>query len=552
MKKLTNAQVIEQIEDIHGKGVYGLDKFEYKGKSEMFILNCPFHGDFKSSLRTCVYRKEGCPKCRGIELDTSIFIERCKDKHNNFYDYSKTNYVNSRTKVIITCPTHGDFTMNPSYHLLGQNCKHCNFDRYKIDYKKDVLKFIEEANFVHGNFYDYSLVDYKNNKEKVTIICPKHGNFEQMPCNHIGGKGCIKCGHDKISAFRSDTLEIFIDKARAKHGDLYDYSESEYNGCFEKTKIKCKKHGIFLQTPAHHVQGTGCPECSMSESKWEREMREYVESLGVTTKKDRSIINPYEIDILIPDKNVAIEANGLYFHSVLGGNKSLSYHYDKMKKCEEKGINLIQFFEDEWHQRKDIVKSIIKNKLKLEKNVIYARKCVIKQLELKETQLFLDENHLQGNTGSSIKLGLMHNNELVSVMTFVKALNEEGKYELNRFANKMNTIIVGGANKLFGHFIKNYNPKCIISFADLRISKGEIYRTLGFVFENEKTIKKSISYYYTNDYVVKHHKRNFQHSKLKNKLDKYNPSLSEDENMRMNGYDRIYDCGRMRFVWKNN
>ena len=260
-------------------------------------------------------------------------------------------------------------------------------------------------------------------------------------------------------------------------------------------------------------------------------------------RKNKSIINPYEIDLLVENKQIAFECNGLYFHSELNG-KTSTYHLNKTNKCKEKGIQLYHIFEDEWHNKSYIVKSFIKNKLGViaNSNKIYARKCIIKEVSVEEKNIFLDANHIQGTANSNIRLGLYYENELVSIMTFLKDKNYE--WELNRFCSKVDYIVPGSASKLFKYFIEKYNPNSIVSRADIRFSNGNVYNTLNF-----KHINNSAPSYYYTDYKNKWHKRGFQHRQLQKKLDFYNEELSEWENMRNNGYDRIWDCGTMKFLW---
>lgn len=187
-------------------------------------------------------------------LTTEEFIAKARAIHGDKYDYSKVEYVNIRTPVIITCPEHGDFPQRPDNHIvLKQGCAGCAGVA-----KKDVNTFIREAKKIHGDRYDYSLVEYKNANTKVKIICPEHGVFEQTPHNHLYNKGCPECaGCTKL------TKEKFIRKAREVFGDKYDYSLVEYVDWKTKVKIICPEHGVFEQTPNNHTShGSGCPCCS--------------------------------------------------------------------------------------------------------------------------------------------------------------------------------------------------------------------------------------------------------------------------------------------------
>ena len=226
----------------------------------------------------------------------------------------------------------------------------------------------------------------------------------------------------------------------------------------------------------------------------------------------RNIISPKELDIYIPSKNIAIECNGIYSHS--SKYKDPNYHIEKYKNCKEKGIQLISIWEDWVRNKPEIVKSIILSKLGLINKSIYARKCVIKEIPIDICNNFLNENHIQGKSNSSVKLGLYYNNELVSVMAFCRKRGDVGGkeykhkkdvWELSRFCNKINTNIVGAASKLLKYFIKTYDPKSIISFSMNDISNGSLYETLGFIGGEQITN----SYWYIDRNNIRYHRNDF-------------------------------------------
>jgi len=199
------------------------------------------------------------------------------------------------------------------------------------------------------------------------------------------------------------------------------------------------------------------------------------------------------LDIFIPSLNLAIEFNGTFWHSEISGNKNKVYHLNKTKSCIFKGIKLIHIFQFEWDTKKEIIKSILKNIIKKTPNKIYARECEVRDITLQCSIDFLEKNHLQGKDKSSIKLGLYHKNELVSVMTFCKSrFDKKCEYEMSRYCNNLNTSIIGGGNKLFSHFINSYRPNSMVSYSDRRYFNGNIYRQLGFTFVDNT----SPSYFY--------------------------------------------------------
>ena len=266
----------------------------------------------------------------------------------------------------------------------------------------------------------------------------------------------------------------------------------------------------------------------------------------ITNKKN--IIKPYELDIYIPEFKLAFEFNGLWWHNEL--NKDKNYHLNKTENCEKLNIKLIQIWEDDWIYKQNIVKSMILNKLNINQIKIYARKCEIKEISDNNiVREFLNQNHIQGFVGSRIKIGLYYENNLVSLMTFGdrriamgKKSTNIGEYELLRFCNKLNNIIVGGASKLFKYFINNYNPQEITTYADRSFSQGNLYSTLGFNFVS----KTEPNYYYIID-GIRHHRFNFR----KNKLIKegYDPNKTEHDIMLERKIYRIYDSGNLKFIY---
>ncbi len=201
------------------------------------------------------------------KLTTDEFVTKSDKIHNNFYDYKLFEYINNSTKSIIICPIHGSFEQRPADHMRGQGCKKCYYERKHNQLKKSITIFIEEAINVHGNLYNYSNFAYINNKTRGIIYCRKHGGFEQRPDNHLNGQGCPECKKDTISKSLRSTFEYFRKQAIQIHGSKYDYDNVDYINNHTKVEIVCKKHGIFLQVPNSHLNGSGCKMCSNERNK---------------------------------------------------------------------------------------------------------------------------------------------------------------------------------------------------------------------------------------------------------------------------------------------
>ena len=350
----------------------------------------------------------------------------------------------------------------------------------------------------------------------------------------------IESSNDIISIDRIEDELIYTYQCPHPNCDKCD---SKLYQCSPYIHYNRSKHGSELCTKLlpvskSHSQGTSL----------ELFIRDILDRNNISYLNNvRNIITPYELDIYIPDKNIAIECNGCYWHS--DENKNNNYHINKYKNCLEKGIQLITIWEDQVINQPDIIVSIILSKLGIYNTRIYGRCCDIREVSSAECCTFLNNNHLQGNVNSPIRLGLYYDNELISIMTFGsgrKSLNTnkiDGCYELYRYCNKMGVQVVGGASKLFKYFINNYNPTSIISFASNDISNGSLYDMLGFdkISENE-------SYWYIDKNYNRYHRYRFRKSELV-KMG-YDKSKTETEIMREIGYWRIYDSGQTKFLWK--
>lgn len=202
----------------------------------------------------------------GKLLTTDNFIEKAKTIHGDKYDYSKVEYVNIDTKIRIICPEHGEFWQTPYKHLKSQGCPKCIGRRLTVD------EFIQQANKIHGDKYDYSKVDFQKKTDTIIIICPEHGEFYQQVSVHLKGCGCSKCARKAsgkvISQHHKMKIDEFITRAREIHGDKYNYSKVEYNTTNDKVCIICPIHGEFWQRATNHInKGNKCPKCHPNYNK---------------------------------------------------------------------------------------------------------------------------------------------------------------------------------------------------------------------------------------------------------------------------------------------
>tara|TARA_B110000879_G_scaffold209302_1_gene296687 strand:+ start:95 stop:1117 length:1023 start_codon:yes stop_codon:yes gene_type:complete len=278
-------------------------------------------------------------------LTKDIFIKRCKEKHDNKYDYSLVDYVNTKTKVEIICKKHGKFLQIPEIHLRGggcQKCAHIKVGRARSIKKNPSIQkertrvYISKANKIHNNLYSYGKVTQvpsELTKEKILITCRKHGDFYQLPASHIRGAGCPKCAILQRAELKRN--HNFIGDAIAVHGDAYDYSEVEYINNITEVKIICPKHGAFRQRPTLHIsKRNGCPKCIY---KGEGRISEYLQKKHIIYREYS--IKRKRYDFMIPKLNLIIERDGQQHYGDKGWSKSIglsALEYTKQQQANDK------------------------------------------------------------------------------------------------------------------------------------------------------------------------------------------------------------------------
>lgn len=448
--------------------------------------------------------------------------------------------------------------------------KSTNLKKYGVEYGLSNKNIISKKNKTVKEKYGVeNISQLKEISEKKKRTCLKNYGVEWILQDDVIRKnGMIKkYGVDNNTKreeirekYSKERKELFYDSLfstdRLKGKVTPLFFKKDYKGVGIDYEFKCIKcDTVFIDK----LEDGDIPRCNIcyptkGSSLFEKEITEYVISLlsNVEIKEnDKTILSGLELDIYIPSKNIAIECDGLYWHSEVGGNKNKYYHLNKTELCEEKDIRLLHIFEDEWINNESVVKSKLKHILGKSENKLYARKCKIEEISIKEKNDFLYKNHIQYDDFSNIKLGSFYEKELVAVMTFGKlrlALgnksSKDGEYEMIRFATSK--TVIGIASKLLNHFIKNYNPLKIISYADRRwtFNKVNLYEKIGF----KKISCGTPNYWYIPNHTIKRiHRFNFRKQVLKNLLDKFNPELTEWENMKNNGWDRIWDCGHLKY-----
>ena len=431
-KRVTTEDLVKRARKIHGDR-YDYSKTNYINSKTKVIITCQSHGDFLMTMgnHTHKTRPQNCPKCMKVHrYDTNEWINHSKSKFGDKFDYSDTVYVNARTKLVIKCNIHGNLLVDPTNHIISPTgCERCSSqqtglsqrrtqeslirqfvirhgDRYdysKVDYQGDskniiiICKvhgefsqraiahangrncndcmneqnginarlstedFIRRSNEVHNGKYDYSLVDYLTSDDDVTIICPKHGEFRQRASNHVNNNyGCWECGQKESGINRRVTDIEWKERFNIVHQDMYDYTNFQSSGAMNKSKIRCRKHGDFLQEPIVHAKGHGCPKClKKNQTKVYNFLKEIFPNQEIyydfkhPDLRFSSSNAKMELDIWIPDLSLAVEYQGeqhyeKFWRGNFETNDSQSFESqikrdeEKRKSCIDNGIILIE------------------------------------------------------------------------------------------------------------------------------------------------------------------------------------------------------------------
>jgi hypothetical protein len=295
------------------------------------------------------------------------FIADARAVHGDKYDYSKVEYVNQLTKVVIVCPEHGEFLQTPKAHLNGHGCRLCGNKKcsevnknkkktYNLRKKYDTESFINEAKEIHGDKYDYSKVVYKNKNTPVRIICPTHGEFLQRPYEHLNQKsGCPECANKKRHDFFVKRGEDFVKEATELFNGKYDYDKVVYYNTSTKVIITCRKHGDFLCAPHNHLRGRGCPICKAEGFVYENRLYIFLLTIFneqdiVRQYKDSWLSNNKSIDFYIPKYSLAIEHQGAqhvnpvkYLGGIEKHLRTIELDSEKYNECKMNGITILYF-----------------------------------------------------------------------------------------------------------------------------------------------------------------------------------------------------------------
>lgn len=572
MRKLTTIEFIEKAKSVHGDK-YDYSKVNYINAQTNICIICPEHGEFWQKPYNHLNGHK-CPLCNRRKWDTETFIKEAKKIHGDKYDYSKVEYIESRKKVCIICPEHGEFWQYPLLHLNGMGCrrekkgKHeekwenrtcpicgkifkvrkkvekitCSTEclkQYCLIHKDEIGKKISEK--IKKTFSLMTREQKIQSREKARETCIKKYGVDSFSKTEKGRK----IASENMKKYRKETNiklinEVLIPKYR-KICEEDNLELLEFKNRFN-CLVKCKICGeIFTTKTLGYLTDSTiknrCRKChpieyNFQNTKQEREFEEYLINNNINYKKHtRSIISPLEIDFYLTDFNIGVEFNGLYWHSEI--IKENDYHIEKTLICEKRGIKLIHFYEDEWDNNSgaciNTIQNII-NKIEDDNNFI-----IKKNVDKDIIKNFINTNTLQHFKNYSISYCFYNKDELKGVITCRK--NNKNEYVISNFAfkEKLNYKYI----RIFLDEIeKEYDIKDIYVVLDKRYDNIEFFRQ-SFKIKGVT----SPDFYY----VVKHRRENKNKYNKKNLIKKYNcpKNISEHDFCLSQKWYRIYDCGRI-------
>lgn len=504
-------------------------------------------------------------KKHDLEMTHKFICQLCEKKFKSFNGLSK--HITRSHKEIINEEYYDKFLLKDKCLSICKNEK-CN--------NKAKFKNLRDGYFNYCSRECYYNADYSKKKRKKTfqriygnngcdVEATKKGFLKKYGIDNPFKLEKVKrgCKKTKLKRYGNENYNNPRKNIITRRKNLYENSfliglkNKHIKPLFTKEdffkqqnrKYKCLKCNKIFYSEGNNYQHISCG-CNGKSFK-EIELYKIIKDFGIKDiiqnwrKKFNN--NLYELDIFIPSYNLGIEFNGIYWHSEL--YKDRNYHQEKFLHFQKQHINLIQIFENEWENKSNIVLSIIKNKLDLAENKIFARKCKFRKVDSKESIKFLEQNHIQGSVNSKYKFGLFYKSELVSLMTIGKSRFKGDELELHRFCNKLNTNIVGGFSKLIKNFIRNYKFERIISYCDLRYFNGDGYKRVGFKELHITTPNYFYWLYNGNKFL---NRLQCQKHKLNNFLNIFDHNLTEHENMLKNNYLRIYDAGNLKMEYIND
>jgi hypothetical protein len=483
---------------------------EYVGSTRTkCIFACDAGHTFERLWRTVVVSKTtNCPVCTGVR-----FNDQKMDQELQTEGYTRIGkYTNAQESLDVRCPKGHITSIRWSNFSRGHRCKICSDTKHSdISIDQELQK--------HGY---HKRGQYIGIFERMQMTCPE-GHLIEMAYNDFR-KGS-RCG-DCYTQSRND-----YEKAK-QYAHTLGYTFLEESKSKSKISIQCPQGHVYSSTWGRFMGGTRCNVCSSS--YWEQDFHEFLKSMNLEYRYRVHDIIDGEIDFLVG--NLGIELHGSYFHS----EKFISrrYHLDKHLKCKNAGIKLIQIFDYEWFSKTELYKDYIRSKLGIFEKRIHARDCTLdSDTDKQEVREFVEENHLQGYTSHLEAYTLRHKGEIVSCITISRHHRKSNELILNRLCSKRGYKVDGGFEKLFNSIPMKQG---LITYADLRFTDGSIYTRLGF--SEDGFLKPDYFYIRNGKKVTK--------QAMRKTPEERKTGMSEKDLRAMQGYLKVYDAGKIRFIYK--
>jgi len=492
-------------------------------------------------------------------------VEKVEKKREEVKEYIESRggkivvpYISARDNIIVDGACGHRFAMKfNDIKRRGKDiilCQRCN--------SRDSQKPMTDQQLIdRAESIGFSNIEINGDKVNLTCSCGHDAEMSLSGLKKRIRKKKSKCRRCLTNEAR-DFSDTNIKTLERKHNIKISDKRKTGNGNWEVSiEYECGHTGTetigSLQRKSKKYGELICTKCStkehapvISESSHERKISFLLKELGVkyVSKYRKDYPNGLELDIYVKDKNLGIEADGIYWHSELKG-KGRSYHLEKKKYFANLGINVLFFYDSEIDKKYRIVSSMIMNRLGMHDFRFYARDCEIRKIDSKTAKEFFDKTHIQGGNGSTnMSYGLYIGRNLVSAITF-RWISKNSTLELYRFSNALNTSVPGAFSRLLKHSTKGLVGIELVTYADLRFSSYNpnetVYMKNGFEFDGYS--RPNYKYFKTSDTTKLYSRLDFQKHKLKDKLEKFDPNKSETENMVENGFSRIFDCGNLVF-----
>lgn len=502
-----------------------------------------------------MYREPRCNSCayeeaagkRSLDIDT---IKKRIEAHGGSLVSGSPSSFGDKTpiKILHRCGHLDERTVEQFLASVG-DCRKCGIEKRNANIGK-TQEEIAEVISATGNLL-ITPINMLNTNTPIQVECRGCGQeytatytFFRTSSKY---KLCSSCTLERKSKRLTLSYDEIKKRLKNEYGARLLTKKGDYKNRKQRIKIECPSCKKPFNRWPHLLSRVGveCRNCSKKRtSSIELAMHKILDDAGIPYQKNVWDIVTGELDIYIPDRNLAVEVNGLYWHSEARG-RGRDYHLAKTLECAEKGVQLIHIFESEIRDKTEIIESMILSRVGKAKK-IYGRKTECRRIEdAKVVRAFLDKNHIQGDLRTiGAAYGLYRGDTLVSVATFGKARYSQHEWECLRFCSKLGHNIMGGFSKMFKAFVTDADPKSVITYSDLRFGTGKVYEKAGFEHSHDSTP----NYFYIVDGNLESRVK-YQKHKLEGNLENFDPELTERENMANHRYHRIWDCGNRVYVW---